>query len=348
MKIRFAALTGALLLALACGGGGTNSGNNGDNPNGQVAMKVPAIPDLAEGVRPSWSTITPLVSVPEKLLSPYFKASSIHTLSACKDSHNLYLRMELWESPDVGGAVDGSTVSNRYLFHLVLLPTPNVVCAVATKVGTKWRIDAGASRNIPASLAESDALQVEGNVLELTMPLTVVNNAQGIERIEGLIQSTSEPVVTLDWRTVGSDGRRPTLVVDRLSSDLLTIPVQGSFMLTYDNYLLNTATTTTGNHITRAYLSEDPALFGPDATLIISFPWSKEQWMGNGGVFGLTRNWGQMVGYGVPAASLSKLDLHKPIYLILEASSDDVPVVNAFVSSVNFRTYRMIPLTFQP
>ena len=139
-----------------------------------------------DGNTPDWAGINPLIWDWDDFYSPDFPGADIQALYLARDSNNLYLRLDLWEdaNPNFGNAP--YPYGGRYSFRIINNGTyPDLFLSVAGGY-MQWSLGFNGSNGpgTPALLNDRpDLVGVNGNVIEVKVPLPIIGYPTEIQRI---------------------------------------------------------------------------------------------------------------------------------------------------------------------
>ena len=166
-----------------------------------------------DGDPADWSGIDTLVSDPQGDDSPAYTGDDIQALYIAKDSDNLYVRMDLWDSVNTNFGNGPSPNEGRYVIRIDNDgPFKSMHLGIAyDQASSQWSLGYnGSSSGLPAGLEGPDFVGVSGGVIEIELPLVTIGYPSNYSQIRGAVENCC----VQDWGVLDEAGVSSITIFD--------------------------------------------------------------------------------------------------------------------------------------
>ena len=166
-----------------------------------------------DGDPTDWSGIDTLVSDPQGDDSPAYTGDDIQALYIVKDSANLYVRMDLWDTVNTNFGNGPSPSEGRYEIRIDNDgPYNSMHLGIAyDQASSQWSLGHnGSSSGVPEGLEGPDFVGVSGGVIEIELPLATIGYPSNYSQIRGTVMNCC----VQDWGVLDEAGVSSITIFD--------------------------------------------------------------------------------------------------------------------------------------
>jgi hypothetical protein len=155
-----------------------------------VDFQIPIQSIIVDGDIGDWAGLAPLVTDPQGDDSLNYPGADIQAIYAALDGSHLYLRMDLWENANINFRNTAPPEDGRYGFEIETNgPYPDLHAGICYDgYNSQWSLGYnGSNWNMPAGLEGPEYVGVNGNHIELKLPLSLIGNPSKFYEIKGTV-----------------------------------------------------------------------------------------------------------------------------------------------------------------
>ncbi|MDZ7341560.1 MAG: T9SS type A sorting domain-containing protein [candidate division KSB1 bacterium] len=159
-----------------------------------VDFQIPFQSIIVNGDVSDWVGLAPLVTDPQGDDTLNYPGADIQAIYAAQDGNHLFLRMDLWENANTNFRNTAPPEDGRYGFEIETNgPYSDLHPGICYDgVNLRWSLGYnGSNWNMPSGLEGPEFVGVNGNHIELKLPLSLIGNPTKYYRIEGIVSNYS-------------------------------------------------------------------------------------------------------------------------------------------------------------
>jgi hypothetical protein len=166
---------------------GTLIGAFGDSSE-VIELFIPSRTITVDGIPTDWDGIAALATDPQGDDFPSIYGDDIKALYIARDANHLFVRMDLWENVNISFQNSPPPYDGRYSISIDNVgPYPYLELGIAyDSYASQWSLGYNnSSSGVPPGLEGANFVGVNGNIIELKIPLNLIGNPSRYYKING-------------------------------------------------------------------------------------------------------------------------------------------------------------------